>query len=551
MKNTADFKFFLPVEITKAKDKDGEEEMIIEGCASDASEDSDGEMLHPNGYDLSYFKKFGFLNWQHRAGTDPASIVGEPIDARVENNKFYIKGRLFKDNPLAQDIFKLAKTLSDNGSTRRLGFSIEGKALAKDLLNPKIITRAKITGVAITPTPKNSNTFLDVVKGEYKEGGFEDEFEKEDTEEVEKMMTTASGAPLTRESLEGNQKDLNKTKKTLTKSEVFGKIFTTFPKIDLEMSKSVYNFMSEVQSKLDPTMKQISSEAIEAATQILKAASDNLNKAEGNVATPGAPNVQAETNVANGASQSDFGTKAQALIAKAMSEKKSKEDIFKAAKEMPDYDEDKMSKAYDKCEADMKKAKDDGEEDEDEDDEDDDNDGVEKATKKEMKKGMNTDLLGSKKAELARLAEKPAEIDINKGFDSLADLIKGQTASFDKKFAAIGTLHQSTSQHIELLKGELETLSTRLEELEGTSTKRTVRTQAFIQKGQEDEFNQKSKKTVSLGNKPQIVKALEGCIDIQKSEPQLVDDFLRYESAGLLTKGLANELMRAGYAITD
>jgi hypothetical protein len=160
------FKFVIPgLELKKAVDKQGNQVMRVSGVASTSDEDTDKEFLDPNGFDLSYFKKQGFVNWNHVK--TPEAIIGEPVQVEVtKDGKFYVEADLYPDSKLAQDTYELAKVLSKNSGSRKLGWSIEGKAIERDLLNPKKVTKAMITGVAITPTPKNGNTWLDIVKGE-------------------------------------------------------------------------------------------------------------------------------------------------------------------------------------------------------------------------------------------------------------------------------------------------------------------------------------------------------------------------------------------------
>lgn len=163
--NRERFNFFVPVEIEKAG-KNGEE-MRIKGIASTADKDVQGETLLPSGFDLNRFLNQGFLNWNHTAKSDPSSIVGEPVKAEItKDNKLYIEGVLYNDHPVAQKVWDLAKTLEKSGSKRRLGFSIEGVATERDYLNPKIVKKAEITGCAITPTPVNKNTVMEIMKGE-------------------------------------------------------------------------------------------------------------------------------------------------------------------------------------------------------------------------------------------------------------------------------------------------------------------------------------------------------------------------------------------------
>lgn len=164
------FNFFIPAEFSKGE-KNGKQEMYVKGVASSEVEDSDGETLVPAGYDLTPLLNKGFLNYNHQAGKDPDAIIGEPTKAEIINNgkELYIEGFLYPDSESAQKTYKLAQVLEKNSPNRRMGFSIEGKALERDPLNPKRITKARITGVAITPCPKNPNTLLSIMKGEYSE----------------------------------------------------------------------------------------------------------------------------------------------------------------------------------------------------------------------------------------------------------------------------------------------------------------------------------------------------------------------------------------------
>lgn len=232
------FRYYLPLEINKAKNEAGEEVMKIRGVASTMDEDTDGEVLDPNGFDFDYFLNSGFINWHHQQKDDPEAIVGEPVRAFVKDNQFYVEGELYAWSDLAKKIWNLANNLKNSKSKRRLGMSVEGKAKERHPANENYITKSVITGLAITPMPKNSATILDVIKGE---GGWIDEKEEfESTEggeviylvdvtkpngeriqvdldynvKVTKAMTTdsASGGALKREDLEGSP-NLPKRKK--------------------------------------------------------------------------------------------------------------------------------------------------------------------------------------------------------------------------------------------------------------------------------------------------------------------------------------------------
>jgi hypothetical protein len=162
--------FFVPAEIDieKAGDNTGEnryKNMIVQGCASDESLDLDQQSMEPNGFDLSIFKAAGMLNYEHQAKKSPKNFIGEPIEAEIRNNKFFIKGKLWEKSPLARDLYDTVEIMKSSGSKRKLAWSIEGTPLAKDPRNPNRITKALITHVALTFMPKNANTWAEIVKG--------------------------------------------------------------------------------------------------------------------------------------------------------------------------------------------------------------------------------------------------------------------------------------------------------------------------------------------------------------------------------------------------
>ena len=55
--NEQKFSIWCPVEISKAKDKAGNEVMRLGGIASTIDKDSDGEFLDPTGFDIDPFVK--------------------------------------------------------------------------------------------------------------------------------------------------------------------------------------------------------------------------------------------------------------------------------------------------------------------------------------------------------------------------------------------------------------------------------------------------------------------------------------------------------------
>lgn len=240
-----EFNFFVGLDIddeifkasSEAKGEDRYKNMIVQGLASDASEDAEGEFMEPAGFEIDEFLKSGLLNLEHytsRKG-DPQFWIGEPIDGKVVKNEFFVKGKLWSHHPLARNFWDTLLIMKASGSTRKAGFSIEGKALARDPLNKKRVTKARIAHMACTLSPVNKNSFMDIVKGNQKEDFVEAEIEqanskyvyefekggkqygitktfeieeKEEDDNEEKAVTTESSKPLRRESLDKRTKSL-------------------------------------------------------------------------------------------------------------------------------------------------------------------------------------------------------------------------------------------------------------------------------------------------------------------------------------------------------
>jgi hypothetical protein len=261
--DTNNFNFWCPVEISKAIDETtGEEIMLLGGIASTADEDSDGEFLDPNGFDIKPLLNSGMVNWHHQAKTCPATIVGEPVKAEIRKDGLYIETQLYPSSPVAREIWSLAQTLDRDSKTRRLGYSIEGKVLERksnDKSSPdyKKISKAIITGVAITHQPKNPKTFANIIKGEI-DDDFDDEDEdvdkkkkrKETKEEreyyqgvgiEEKSLDTTAARPLIKEEVDPKLKVV-----TFGKAEVMERLFQDIPGISIEKAKKVYNLIKNI-----------------------------------------------------------------------------------------------------------------------------------------------------------------------------------------------------------------------------------------------------------------------------------------------------------------
>lgn len=268
MKKNSKFNFFVPLEFEKSGEDEGERVKIKGICSTDA-EDSDGEVLIPSGFDFKPLLETGFLNWNHQAKNTSSAICGEPTKAEVvdDGKSLYIEGFLYP-NEEGRRVADLAKTLDAYSQTRRLGFSIEGQALERDVLNPKKILRARITGVAITQSPKNPKTLLDIVKGEYDDDFDNKEEEEEEEKEgnVKKAMT--ANPDINPESVEGPDRE-EEVGSELKKSYIYNKILTRYTK-DFEKADQIYSFINKVKEKYDMNLDQnITPEVLEKAFAIL------------------------------------------------------------------------------------------------------------------------------------------------------------------------------------------------------------------------------------------------------------------------------------------
>jgi hypothetical protein len=272
------FNFFVEADIKKGKDENGKDIVWIDGIASSSSvSDSDGETLFPSGYNLQPFLESGLVNYNHQGSKDSNANVGVPVEAKVVNSgkDLYVKCMLW---PCSQTtgIVTAYDAFQKYDIARKVGFSIEGKATYKDPLNPKRILKADITGLAITFSPKNKNTLMNIIKGEY-ETAFIDLNEDEEKDEKEKAIDTAAIAPATPESVEHNKKDISNKKisnfgELLKKSDIYIQIAKSFPQNSIAEQKSIYNLVVQVNSKFFKMENMVSPEALTKAFDLINEA---------------------------------------------------------------------------------------------------------------------------------------------------------------------------------------------------------------------------------------------------------------------------------------
>lgn len=145
---------------------------FVQGYASTPAWDSDGESIVKSGLDIDYYNKQGWLNFMHQ--NKPESIIGIPVYSKIDHVGFFTKGMLFKNNKMAEDLWNLALELKSMGNPRRLGFSIEGKVIARSAINKSKIVKAKVTNVAVTHIPVNTEATFEVVSKSFVPPAYDD-----------------------------------------------------------------------------------------------------------------------------------------------------------------------------------------------------------------------------------------------------------------------------------------------------------------------------------------------------------------------------------------
>lgn len=163
------FSAVLDGDIEKSIDSvTGENTYTIKGWGSTAQIDMDEDIIDPDGINIEYFVKHGYINADH----NPERIIGYPTEncKVIKGQGLFIEGKLFKDNPYVTDYIQLADNLEKSGSGRKLGFSIEGAVKSRNVNDNRIIEGVTITGLAVTPRPANTGSTIDTILKSFKTG---------------------------------------------------------------------------------------------------------------------------------------------------------------------------------------------------------------------------------------------------------------------------------------------------------------------------------------------------------------------------------------------
>ena len=521
-----DFRFWVPLDIIKGKDKEDNDVMKLGGVASTSDKDSDGEILDPNGFDLSIFKSAGTCNWHHQSKASPSAIIGEPTLAEIRKGKLYVEVELYKDSKMANEVYELAKVFEKNSKTRRLGFSVEGKATERDPLDDKIIKKAIITGLAVTHLPKCPSTLAQIIKGETDGLGVaDDELDKdEETEDKKddkkKALSTdsPSGKAIKKEHVDGNEKDLTVK---FTKGQIFDKILTDFEDIEIEKANQVYNIIQKISTMSNE--KTISQESIDKAYKTLGMSNDDITKGEeseemkkGHIFKKAVGSLFKKFKKGDDDKEVEADDKFYKKMEKGGYDEATEEEVKKAKEdeESSEETEEEVKKAKKK----IVKAKEDEEAEETEEEEEETEEETEEEEKKEVKK-----------------AKKPIEKSISN--DIIKALEKSENRS-NELFKAIGVvLKDNKEKNEDFQKSILE----RLETIESTPAGRksfSKATERFT-----EENIEKGQKVLSVSkNKKELINLLETFTFEKGCDDEFAKGMTTLESSNVLLPNVAMRL---------
>lgn len=187
---------------------------MIGGFISSSREDKQGETVLQRGLDMTYFAKNGFFNDNHDKSA--GGVIGFPrvVDFRlnpaVGHKCWYSEGELLKTDT-ADRIWAVAQQLKDSG--RSLGFSVEGKVLARHPNDKKQIIKARVSHVAVTQSPVNTDTRLEVLSK-----SLSSLFDQDELDSMNKALATGTGTDsagmeggraLETQDLEEDEKDIH------------------------------------------------------------------------------------------------------------------------------------------------------------------------------------------------------------------------------------------------------------------------------------------------------------------------------------------------------
>ena len=584
------FSFFVDkITLEKAgKDNQGKDIMKVGGIATTRAKDSDGEEIDEKGWDVDYFVNNGFFNYNHQSKFNPSAVIGEPTTAKVTKDGVYVEGYLYADSELAKSVYETTKMLENSSSSRRMGFSIEGKALARDPFNEKKITKARLTGCALTLNPKNPNTLVNLLKGEMHNDPLDYSYteatevvadieKSEDyivclekdgkcikidkelnitindtgSKEIQKSLSTVTGAPVMVESMDQDVKSserLPSDKKYLTKGEVYSEIFNYIKDCDLDTADLMFKHINVTATKRIQMEKGnndgsgISRDDIQKSLDIVLASTEvsenDLNKSS-------YKGEESEDDDMEKMSEKDMKAKMEKAMAEDEDYQKLKKGYDMADKAMVDYRE-KIEKgevsgypstASAKAETMI----------------DDENAASIGKEGEFIKKSEETETFSKADVEdLIKGVEDTMSAAITVGLGEATDLVKSLAQATEGLLGLNGDLQKSLDVEVERnddLKKGLDDTIERLERVEATPIpSRTVTSQNYQSHPTLEKSMDGGKTLHVTGNKAEILDILDKKSGLDEGgTPNMAyaQAMSTFEGSGILEKGIADDLMKS------
>ena len=162
------FRFHVPADAFEKALPDGRKSKRIGGIVTTPNRDQQDETVGLAGLDFSEFEKSGYFNDNHGKSTTDLVAFPDMGVRRVKAGAELPNGQKAKADGVwaegilvghkGDEVYQIAKDLQGTG--RSLGFSIEGKILERDPLDPRHVAKAKVVNIAVTHCPVNAETEL-------------------------------------------------------------------------------------------------------------------------------------------------------------------------------------------------------------------------------------------------------------------------------------------------------------------------------------------------------------------------------------------------------
>jgi hypothetical protein len=541
-------KFHIPLDtIEKGTDATGRAVMKVKGCLSTDQQDTDQEVLVPQGFQTDYFLSHGFINYNHQGKVNPSANIGEPTKCWLdENGQFMVEGNLYPDNSLAKSTYDTMHSLKANKSTRKMCWSIEGKVLERDPLNAKRVTRLLVTGAALTLNPKNTATYAEIAKS----------LDHPTVHDGDVLSTV----------------------------EVYARIFEHYPTLEKGMADSILGLIEHIATPTPPTdMAQnatptIRPEHVTAAFEMLhKSMAEDLTTATPAVGEyfdePSAEELL-EKGIDSGLEQLRQGESRSSILKSlradgfnvsqagetfALAAARYAEELD-AEDETEDDDDEAVSKSHGYDHDQMSKGDDDDDDEPADDDEDDEDSG-----KPWEKKPAAKSTFGKKAGKSDKpKGKKPFPLNLKKTDDDeveksdLGEVMKSMAASLDGKFGNLAVLFQGLYEKIDGMSGELDERMSALEDTPMPRKSQTV-SKGFQERPFAGQNLEKSMDGGTGGNVVSVSRQRDQVLDYldrrcekigayrDRNAPgakQAMDAMMHFEQIGTIEKSLVDELQK-------